>query len=50
MLAAVVGGGVTAAALLGAGVVDPGDNVTVIEPPLSPDRSRRRWPRAATAG
>lgn len=37
MLAAVMGGGVTAAALLGAGVVDPADNVTVVEPPLSPN-------------
>jgi S1-C subfamily serine protease len=36
MLAAVMGGGVTAAALLGAGVVDPGDNVTVIESPIAP--------------
>jgi len=34
--AAVLGGGVTAAALLGAGVVDSGgDDVTVIEPPLT---------------
>jgi S1-C subfamily serine protease len=33
--AAVMGGGVTAAGLLGAGLVDPGDNVTVIEPPIA---------------
>jgi S1-C subfamily serine protease len=36
VMAAVLGGGVTAAALLGAGVVDGGgDDVTVIEPPLA---------------
>ena len=36
VVAAVIGGGVTAAALLGAGVVDSGsDDVTVIEPPLA---------------
>ena len=55
VLAAVVGGGVTAAVLLGAGVVDSGDDhVTVIEPPLvaqglarrSPPSSRRRAQRA----
>jgi len=34
LMAAVVGGGVTAAALIGAGVVDTGDGTTVIEPPL----------------
>jgi S1-C subfamily serine protease len=34
VMAAVVGGGVTAAALLAAGVVDSGDGVTVIEPPM----------------
>jgi S1-C subfamily serine protease len=34
VMAAVVGGGVTAAALLLVGVVDSGDRVTVIEPPL----------------
>jgi S1-C subfamily serine protease len=35
VLAAVMGGGATAAVLLGAGVVDGADNVTVIEPPIS---------------
>jgi S1-C subfamily serine protease len=34
--AAVIGGGVTAAALLGSGLVEPGDNVTVVESPISP--------------
>jgi len=33
-LAAVMGGGITAAVLLGAGVVDGGDDVTVIEPAI----------------
>jgi S1-C subfamily serine protease len=37
--AAVMGGGVTAAALLGAGVVDSGDQVTVMAPPISPKGS-----------
>src|SRR5215212_409694 len=37
--AAVMGGGVTAAALIGAGVVDQGDNVTVLGPPISPKGS-----------
>ncbi len=35
MAAAVMGGGVTAAVLLGAGVVEGPDNVTVIEPPIA---------------
>ncbi len=39
VLAAVMGGGVTAAALLGAGVVDSGDQVTVVEPPIAPKGS-----------
>jgi S1-C subfamily serine protease len=37
--AAVMGGGVTAAALLGAGVVDSGDRVTVVESPIAPKGS-----------
>ena len=35
MAAAVMGGGVTAAVLLGAGVVEHADSVTVIEPPIA---------------
>jgi putative serine protease PepD len=42
VLAAVMGGGVTAAALLGAGVVDSGDHVTVVEPPIAPKGSPAR--------
>jgi S1-C subfamily serine protease len=37
--AAVMGGGVTAAALIGAGVVDSGDSVTVMGPPITPKGS-----------
>jgi S1-C subfamily serine protease len=35
VLAAVVGGGITAAALLGAGAVDSGSSTTIVEPSLS---------------
>jgi S1-C subfamily serine protease len=34
VVAALLGGGVTAAALIGAGAVDSGDDVTIMEPPL----------------
>jgi S1-C subfamily serine protease len=37
--AAVLGGAVTAAALMGAGVVDSGDHVTVMGPPITPKGS-----------
>jgi S1-C subfamily serine protease len=49
VLAAVMGGGVTAAALLGAGVVDSGDQVTVVEPPIAPKGSPA-LARSASAG
>src|SRR4051794_731578 len=39
VLAAILGGGVTAAALMGAGIVDSGDHVTVMEPPIAPKGS-----------
>src|SRR5689334_15014396 len=39
VLAAVMGGGVTAAVLMAAGLVDTGDDVTVMGPPVVPKGS-----------
>jgi S1-C subfamily serine protease len=39
VVSAVLGGGATAAVLMGAGIVDSGDHVTVVEPPIAPKGS-----------